>query len=133
MNEHRADMPKQVHRGNTAFAYCGNHDKAGRSKWMPMDIERKSTSAGTVITCATCRACCCRLEVMIMGEDEVPAEMTELDHWGGRIMARLDDGWCAALDRGTMRCRIYERRPTVCRDYQMGGSECIAERSAAQL
>ena len=68
-----------------------------------------------------------------MGEDEVPAELTELDNWGGRIMARLDDGWCAALDRDTMRCRIYERRPTLCREYQVGGSECIAERSAAQL
>ena len=68
-----------------------------------------------------------------MSEDEVPAEMTELDQWGGRIMARLDDGWCAALDRNTLRCRIYERRPTVCRDYQVGGTECIAERSVAQL
>ena len=68
-----------------------------------------------------------------MSEDEVPAEMTEPDHWGGRIMARLGDGWCAALDRDSMRCRIYERRPTVCRDFEMGGSECIAERSAAQL
>ena len=27
-----------------------------------------------------------------------------------------------------MRCTIYERRPGVCRDYLMGGLECIAER-----
>ena len=99
---------------------------------MPLNTKLKSTSAGTVITCATCRASCCRLEVMIMGEDEVPVEMTEVDYWGGRIMARID-GWCAALDRNTMLCRIYERRPTVCRDYQVGGSECISARSASQL
>jgi Fe-S-cluster containining protein len=67
-----------------------------------------------------------------MGEDDVPVEMTEVDHWGGRIMTRID-GWCAALDRNTMLCRIYERRPTVCRDYQVGGSECISARSASQL
>ena len=67
------------------------------------------------------------------GEDDVPFELTEVDRWGGRVMARLDDGWCAALDRDTMLCGIYERRPTVCRDYRVGGSDCIAERSIATL
>ena len=100
-------------------------------KAISMNTERAAT--GTAITCAFCKACCCRLEVMIMGEDDVPLELTEADRWGGQIMARLDDGWCAALDRDTMLCRIYERRPTVCREFQMGGSDCIAERSAALL
>ena len=68
-----------------------------------------------------------------MGEDDVPPELTEPDRWGGRIMARLKDGWCAALDRDTMRCRIYERRPAVCREFRLGESECIAERSADPL
>ncbi len=45
-------------------------------------------------------------------------------------MARLDDGWCSALDRNTMMCLIYERRPLVCREFEMGGYECIAERTA---
>jgi len=85
------------------------------------------------VTCGTCRACCCRLEVMLMAEDDVPAEMTAVDRWGGWVMARGDDGWCAALDRATMRCRIYERRPSVCRAFAVGGSECMAERSAAGL
>jgi Fe-S-cluster containining protein len=44
-------------------------------------------------------------------------------------MARSGDGWCAALDRHTMLCGIYERRPTVCRDFQLGGSDCIVERA----
>ena len=122
---------------DVAYRPCRKGERASRlnppEQSMSMDIELKSTSAGTVVTCATCRACCCRLEVMIMGDDEVPVELTEPDHWGGRIMARSADGWCAALDRDTLRCRIYEHRPTVCRDYQMGGSECITERSAAKL
>ena len=63
-----------------------------------------------------------------MGNDDVPEELTERDRWGGQVMARLDDGWCAALDRDTMRCLIYERRPQVCRDFQVGSSECVAER-----
>jgi len=87
------------------------------------------TDDDAAISCATCEACCCRLEVMLMGEDEIPAHLTGEDRWGGWVMRRLDDGWCAALDRDTMRCTIYARRPTICRDYEMGYSECIGERS----
>jgi len=65
-----------------------------------------------------------------MGDDDVPARLIKTDAWGGQVMARLDDGWCAALDRNTMLCRIYERRPTVCRDFQLGSNECLNERAA---
>ena len=85
----------------------------------------------SAVTCAACRACCCRLEVILMGEDDVPRRYTRTDRWGGQVMARLDDGWCAALDRETMRCQIYARRPGVCRDYAMGGDDCLVERAAA--
>jgi Fe-S-cluster containining protein len=44
-------------------------------------------------------------------------------------MDRLADGWCAALDRATMRCRIYDARPLVCREFAMDGPECVAERA----
>lgn len=81
-----------------------------------------------VISCASCKACCCRLEVMLMGDDDIPPAMTERDRWGGWIMARLDDGWCSALDRRTMLCTIYPRRPMICREYQAGDSDCIEER-----
>ena len=81
------------------------------------------------ISCASCRACCCKLEVMLMGEDDIPAKFTLQDRWGGWVMLRLDDGWCAALDRNTMRCTIYERRPTICRDYEAGESDCLEQRS----
>jgi len=96
-----------------------------------MDADLTATHPGdaSTVTCASCNASCCRLEVMILGEDDVPSEFREVDRWGGLIMARGNDGWCAALDRKTMRCRIYEQRPTVCRDYQMAGADCLAERS----
>lgn len=57
------------------------------------------TDSDTSVTCATCRACCCKLEVMLMGDDDIPPRFTIQDPWGGWIMRRLDDGWCAALDR----------------------------------
>lgn len=89
-------------------------------------------SADTIVakvSCSTCRANCCRLEVILMGDDDVPEEYTARDRWDGHVMARLDDGWCAALDRGTMLCRIYQRRPGVCREYEMGGDDCLLERA----
>ena len=86
----------------------------------------------SAISCETCKACCCRLEVMLMGDDQPPPHLTDEDEWGGWVMRRLDDGWCAALDRNTMRCTIYERRPSICRDYQMGDSDCLEERSKGQ-
>ena len=82
------------------------------------------------VTCASCEACCCRLEVFLITDTGVPDNFVETDRWGGRRMARLDDGWCAALDRNTMRCTIYEQRPKICRDLQAGEYECIAERAA---
>lgn len=65
-----------------------------------------------------------------MGDDDVPAGFTEWDRWGGQVMTRLKDGWCAALDRNTMFCRIYEMRPAVCREFQVGAAECLTERTA---
>ena len=95
--------------------------------------ENPGTTRDGALTCATCRACCCKLEVILLGDDDPPAEFVATDQWGGQVMKRLDDGWCAAVDRGTMLCRIYERRPGVCRDFAVGESECLIERQALNL
>ena len=81
------------------------------------------------VTCSTCKANCCRLEVMLITDTGVPEQYIEFDQWGGMTMARLDDGWCAALDRQTMLCTIYDKRPFICREFEMGGYECLAERT----
>ena len=82
------------------------------------------------VTCANCEACCCRLEVFLITDTGVPDRFIETDQWGGRSMAQLSDGWCAALDRNTMMCTIYEKRPLVCREFVMGEYECLVERTA---
>lgn len=84
------------------------------------------------ITCASCQACCCRLEVMLISETGVPARFISTDAWGGEVMHRLADGWCAALDRDTLLCTIYEVRPWVCREFATGSHECISERESIQ-
>ncbi|CAE6900504.1 Fe-S-oxidoreductase [Pseudomonas marincola] len=80
------------------------------------------------IACSNCAACCCQLEVMLLTETGVPERYIATDEWGGEVMLRLDDGWCAALDRDSMRCSIYERRPLICREFEMGSPECQDER-----
>jgi Fe-S-cluster containining protein len=82
------------------------------------------------VTCATCQACCCRLQVMLITDTGVPERYIEEDSWGSQVMARLDDGWCAALNRDTMLCSIYENRPLICREFEMGAFECRTERKA---
>lgn len=80
------------------------------------------------VTCSSCQACCCRLEVMIISETGVPHQHIDIDEHGSESMLRLDDGWCSALDRDTLLCSIYENRPQICRDFEMGSYECIDER-----
>ncbi len=80
------------------------------------------------IQCSTCKALCCRLQVLLIDDNDVPGHLIEWSEWGGQVMRRLADGWCAALDRFTLRCTIYAQRPQICRDYEMGGSECLDER-----
>ena len=96
---------------------------------MHRTITIASAAAKPAVHCNTCRANCCKLEVILMGEDDIPSELIHIDRWGGHVMARLDDGWCVALNRDTMLCSIYERRPGVCREYEMGGDDCRIERA----
>lgn len=81
------------------------------------------------VTCSNCQACCCRLEVMILTDTGVPDRHVAVDRWGSESMLRLDDGWCSALNRETLMCTIYENRPLICREFDMGSYECISERT----
>jgi len=84
------------------------------------------------VSCDNCEACCCRQEAMLFGDTEVPDRFIEENEQGGMSMARLEDGWCAALDRKTMRCTIYEKRPWICREFEMGDYECLAARASKE-
>lgn len=64
-----------------------------------------------------------------MGDDAPPEHLTEQNRWGGWVMRREDDGWCAAVDRLTMRCGIYAARPGVCRGFEVGDTDCIEARA----
>lgn len=93
-----------------------------------MTIPLKDVSLPEV-SCSNCRACCCRLEVMLITDTGVPERHIARDEWGGETMRRLADGWCSALDRDTFLCTIYENRPWICREFEMGSDECLDERA----
>ena len=38
------------------------------------------------VSCSTCQANCCRLEVMIITDTGVPAEHISVDQWGAETM-----------------------------------------------
>ncbi len=80
------------------------------------------------INCDNCQACCCRLEVMLITDTGVPEKYIDIDEWGSEVMLRLEDGWCAALDRDTFMCSIYQNRPWICREFEMASYECEVER-----
>ncbi|HHJ80110.1 MAG TPA: YkgJ family cysteine cluster protein [Candidatus Tenderia electrophaga] len=82
------------------------------------------------ISCHNCQACCCRLQVMLITDTGVPEHFIVSDSFGVQTMRQLDDGWCAALDRNSMSCLIYEQRPLICREFEMGEYDCITERNA---
>ena len=86
-------------------------------------------SAQAPISCSTCKAACCRLEVMLITDTGVPKEHIAVDKWGAETMLRLEDGWCSAVDRTTFMCTIYENRPWICREFEMGSYECLEERT----
>ena len=65
---------------------------------------------------------------MLITDTGVPERFVAIDEWGGRVMDKLADGWCAALNRDTMLCSIYAQRPLICREFAVGSNECIEER-----
>jgi Fe-S-cluster containining protein len=70
------------------------------------------------------------MTVLLMPGDRPPARYLAEDEHGLSVMAKGDDGWCAALDPLRMRCSIYPLRPSICREFAMGGDDCRAERAA---
>lgn len=94
---------------------------------MNIDIEDITDTENPEVTCSNCLAACCRLEVMIISDTGVPERHIAVDKYGGETMLRLEDGRCSALDRDTQMCTIYENRPWICREFEMGSYECINE------
>jgi Fe-S-cluster containining protein len=97
---------------------------------MKTDPDPFADCVDPAISCSACAAICCQLPVLLMPDDAVPDWFIDRDEYDLEIMAKGDDGWCVAIDPSSMRCTIYEKRPQVCRDFDMGGGDCRDERAA---
>lgn len=80
-----------------------------------------------VFTPDDCEGCggCCHLIVELAEHERVPGNATEINDDNERVIRRRDDCSCVYLDPTTRRCRIYENRPQVCRDFNRGSGLCF--------
>jgi len=85
--------------------------------------------------CLDCGACCHSINprlVELLGADAhtVPEEFAEGDSSGGAHMRMLKDPACGGFVCSALgeknACRIYERRPFLCREFERGSAECLA-------
>ncbi|WP_430390682.1 YkgJ family cysteine cluster protein [Dyella sp. 20L07] len=95
---------------------------------MSISPDPYAESVDPSVSCSQCEAVCCRLTVLLMPDDHVPEWLIERNAHGMETLAKGDDGWCAAVDPNTLRCTIYEQRPTICRKFTMGSPGCRDER-----
>jgi len=83
--------------------------------------------------CKNCGLCCTwEVEIYPEDKDDIPKEMTEriktsLEEL--RIM-RLRPGTnvCIALDLKTKKCTIHNKKPTSCKEFEIGGHDCLLAR-----
>lgn len=87
--------------------------------------------------CARCNALCCRVSIIPLDDRYAwdravieAGEATRREIEGGEqwVIARQTSGSCVHLDEATNRCRIYARRPVVCRTWG-----CFSREDATKL
>lgn len=89
-----------------------------------------------VVSCNDCGACCRHMVfppfVPFDEADEwdIPKSLKkELRHFIRNIRPTLPESYpCCWLDLTTMKCRHHEYRPSICRDYELGGEDCLITR-----
>lgn len=61
--------------------------------------------------------------------------MEELREYMKRLLAGegAEGDSCIWLDGQSMRCRYHEHRPSICRDFKVGGEDCLGWRETYQI
>lgn len=88
--------------------------------------------------CHNCGLCCTYMSSPPFTPDEPRWQRLdellkiEIEHY--LDSPRYDDGGpCLWLDLGNGRCKHYEDRPEVCREFEVGNESCRKQRTAANL
>jgi len=86
-----------------------------------------------VLTCEGCGVCCtyCGCPPGYMVKEWRPADLPtelhrQLDDLAARVEAgeKIDGSPCAWWDQATKKCKHYEFRPKMCRDFEPGSIDC---------
>lgn len=91
-----------------------------------------------ILDCDDCGACCfeqgsppvtCEADMERILAAPPEAARAILLHLAGLDRGEDADGVCCWLDQQTLRCRWYEHRPEICRDFVPGSEGCRAFRA----
>lgn len=90
-----------------------------------------------VLSCDNCARCCSQMRTPPFlglldppgeGYHALPAELQE-EVRRAVYDDRPQDSPCSWLDPVTLKCRHYDLRPAICRDFEMGGDGCLKWRA----
>lgn len=70
-----------------------------------------------------CRTFCCRLLVRLDPDERVPSDEPGMPPKG--FVDKDEEGFCVNFDRKRELCRIWARRPRVCREYSCNGDPLL--------
>jgi Fe-S-cluster containining protein len=94
------------------------------TKWEGAEILNDDTDKYSVepvkIDCSArmhlCKAACCRLDFHLSRQD-LHEGAVKWDVGRPYHIRHREDGWCHHCEKTTKRCRVHEKRPLVCRQY----------------
>ncbi len=94
------------------------------TKWEGAEILNEHTDKYSVepvkINCSErmhlCKAACCRLDFVLSRQD-LHESAVKWDVGRPYHIRQREDGWCHHCEKTTKRCRVHEKRPLVCRQY----------------
>lgn len=110
--------------------------RARVEEWMARDRRFPGGTARTAFDCMKCGACC-KANAVVLDE----ADVARLQRGGREVSRHIvrkngrrllplvgDDERCVHLADA---CTIYEHRPWMCRDFQVGSEQCMTSREEA--
>jgi hypothetical protein len=84
------------------------------------EYDKYSFEGGAEIDCGSrvhlCRAACCRLPFALSKQD-IREGVVRWDLGQPYLIDQSEDGYCSHMDRCSLGCTVYERRPVPCRGF----------------
>ncbi len=129
--------------GECAWHYGGGRgpavDRCRRHEGARLEVSWPACPAWTsVLDCADCGACCREAYHAVEVSSRDPARRAHpevLVRVDGRWQVRREGSRCSCLvgELGSFVCTIYASRPRTCRDFELGGANCIEARRRVGL